>query len=165
MRVADIFKRLLGIDAVRISQVDVADQPSGRVITVTVERRRNRRMHCSRCGQRARTVYDRQVRFWRHLDAFRVRCVLKSRGAPGHLLRVRGHGRGGALGPARIPADARVRGHVCVARALRSQECCRRLDAHRLAHRRTHDQSALSPSTARSASVSMRSPTAKDTAT
>ena len=78
MRVADIFKRLLGIDAVRISQVDVADEPSGSVITVTVERRRNRKMHCGRCGQRARAVYDRQIRSWRHLDAFRVRCILKA---------------------------------------------------------------------------------------
>lgn len=78
MRVADIFKRLLGIDAARVSQVDVADEPSGRVITVTVERRRNRRMHCGRCGQRARSVYDRQIRSWRHLDAFRVRCVIRA---------------------------------------------------------------------------------------
>jgi len=76
MRVAYIFKRLMGIDAVRISHV--ADEPSGWVITVTVERRRNRRMHCGRCGQRARSVYDRQVRSWRHLDAFRVRCVIRA---------------------------------------------------------------------------------------
>jgi transposase len=78
MRVADIFKRLLGIDAVRISQVDVADEPSGRVITVMVERRRNRKMHCGRCGQRVRGVYDRQIRSWRHLDAFRVRCIIRA---------------------------------------------------------------------------------------
>ena len=78
MRVADIFKRLLGIDAVRISGIEVDEEPGGQVITLTVARRSNRRMHCGRCGQRARSVYDRQVRSWRHLDAFRVRCVLRA---------------------------------------------------------------------------------------
>ncbi len=76
MRVADIFKRLLRIDAVRVSDVRIVEEPGGQVITLTVARRSNRRMHCGRCGQRARSVYDRQVRSWRHLDAFRVRCVL-----------------------------------------------------------------------------------------
>jgi transposase len=78
MRVADIFKRLLGIDAVRVRDVEVVDVSGEELVTITLERRSNRRMHCSRCGQRARSVYDRQIRSWRHLDAFRVRCIIRA---------------------------------------------------------------------------------------
>jgi zinc-finger of transposase IS204/IS1001/IS1096/IS1165 len=103
MRVADIFKRLLGMDGVRVSDVRIVEEPGGQVITLTVARRSNRRMHCSGCGQRARSVYDRQVRSWRHLDAFRVRCILDGRGAPRDLRGLRGQRRGRAVGPAGIP--------------------------------------------------------------
>lgn len=77
MRVAALFKRLLGFDAVSVVAVDVVLEDGEQVLVVDVARRRNRRMFCSGCGQRCRAIYDRSTRRWRHLDVFRVRCVLR----------------------------------------------------------------------------------------
>ena len=38
---------------------------------------KRRRLFCSGCGQRVRAAYDRRVVAWRHLDVFRVRCVVR----------------------------------------------------------------------------------------
>ena len=78
MRVAGVFKRLLGLGAARVTKVEIIGEAGAEAVTVTVARRANRRMHCSRCGARCRSVYDRQIRSWRHLDAFRVRCVIRA---------------------------------------------------------------------------------------
>ena len=75
MRVATLFKRLLGFDGVRVAAVEVEDD-GGQVVVVELARRRNRRMFCSGCGRRCRGIYDRSIRRWRHLDVFRVRCVV-----------------------------------------------------------------------------------------
>ena len=77
MRVATLFKRLLGFDAVRVEAGDVVEDAGEQVLVVDLARRRNRRMFCSGCGTRCRAVYDRSVRSWRHLDVFRVRCRVR----------------------------------------------------------------------------------------
>ncbi len=38
---------------------------------------KRRRLVCSGCGERVGAGYDRRVVTWRHLDVFRVRCVLR----------------------------------------------------------------------------------------
>jgi transposase len=78
MRVASIFKRLLGLGAVSVTGVEVAESDGEQVVVVELARRRNRRMSCSGCGRRCRAIYDRSVRSWRHLDLFRVRCLIRA---------------------------------------------------------------------------------------
>jgi transposase len=68
----------LGLGAAPVSAVEVVAEGGTEMIAITLVRRANRRMHCSRCGARCRAVYDRQIRSWRHLDAFRVRCVIRA---------------------------------------------------------------------------------------
>lgn len=77
MRVAALFKRLLGFDAARVVAIDVVQESGEQVVVIDLARRRNRRMFCSGCGRCCRAVYDRSVRSWRHLDAFRVRCRIR----------------------------------------------------------------------------------------
>ena len=77
MRVAGVFNRLLGLLGVRVVAVDVGCERGEDVVVVDLERRRNRRMFCSGCGERCRAVYDRGPRSWRHLDVFRVRCEIR----------------------------------------------------------------------------------------
>ncbi len=77
MRVASLFKRVLGLGAVSVARVEVTGDAGGQVVEIELSRRRNRRMFCSGCGRRCRGIYDRQVRSWRHLDVFRVRCVVR----------------------------------------------------------------------------------------
>jgi transposase len=77
MRVATLFKRLLGLDDGRVVAVDVIEERGEQVVVVDLARRRNRRMSCSGCGMRCRAIYDRGVRSWRHLDVFRVRCRVR----------------------------------------------------------------------------------------
>jgi transposase len=129
MRVADIFKRLLGVDAVCVRDVEVVEVSDAELVTITLERRRNRKMHCGRCGQRARAVYDRQIRSWRHLDAFRVRCIVRAEVrrviCPGCGICAESVPR--ARPGSRSGAD--VRGHVCVAGPLGAQERRRTCDA------------------------------------
>ena len=78
MRVATLFKRLLGFDAVSVARIEVVERCGEQVVEVEVTRRRNRRMFCSGCGERCTAIYDRSVRSWRHLDVFRVRCIVKA---------------------------------------------------------------------------------------
>jgi transposase len=77
MRVATLFKRLLGLGEGRVVAVDVIEERGEQVVVVDLARRRNRRMSCSGCGRRCRAVYDRGIRSWRHLDVFRVRCRVR----------------------------------------------------------------------------------------
>lgn len=77
MRVATLFKRLLGFDDGRVVAVDVVEERGEQVVVVDLARRRNRRMVCSGCGCRCRAIYDRSTRSWRHLDVFRVRCMVR----------------------------------------------------------------------------------------
>lgn len=76
MRVASLFKRVLGLGAVSVARVEVTERRGEQLIEVEITRRRNRRMFCSGCGGRCTAIYDRAVRSWRHLDVFRVRCVV-----------------------------------------------------------------------------------------
>ena len=77
MRVASLFKRLLGFDAVSVVAVDVVEGDAEQIVVVDLARRRNRRMFCSGCQRRCRAIYDRSVRSWRHLDVFRTRCWVR----------------------------------------------------------------------------------------
>ena len=76
MRVATIFKRVLGLGAVSVARAEVVDRDGEQVIEVEITRRSDRRMFCSGCGGRCTAIYDRGVRKWRHLDVFRVRCFV-----------------------------------------------------------------------------------------
>ena len=58
MRVATLFKRLLGLDDGRVVAVEVAEERGEQVVVVDLARRRNRRMTCSGCGRRCRAIYD-----------------------------------------------------------------------------------------------------------
>ena len=78
MRVATLFKRLLGLGAVSVARIEVVERRGEQVVEVEITRRRNRRMFCSGCGERCTAIYDRSVRSWRHLDVFRVRCIVKA---------------------------------------------------------------------------------------
>jgi transposase len=77
MRVATLFKRLLGLDDGRVVAVEVVEERGEQVLVIDLGRRRNRRMFCSGCSRRCRAIYDRGVRSWRHLDVFRVRCRVR----------------------------------------------------------------------------------------
>jgi hypothetical protein len=52
MRVASLPKRLLGLDAVRLTDVRVEKHGGLEVLRISLARRANRRMFCSRCGCR-----------------------------------------------------------------------------------------------------------------
>ena len=124
MRVASLPKRLLGLGAVRVTDVEVERFAGAERITITVARRTNRRMRCSRCGHRCG-----QIRSWRHLDAFRVRCIVRA-----EVRRVICPGCGicaeslpWARPGSRSGAD--VRGHVCVAGPRGAHERRRASDA------------------------------------
>ena len=77
MRLATLFKRLLGMERERVVGVELVEQAGGQVVVVEVARPKRRRMFCSGCGQRIAAAYDRRVVAWRHLDVFRVRCVVR----------------------------------------------------------------------------------------
>ena len=66
MRTATIFRRLLGLQGVRV--VDVEFRADAFMIFATIELRR-RTLVCSRCGRASRAGgYDSKQRLWRHLD-------------------------------------------------------------------------------------------------
>lgn len=77
MRLAQVFKRLLGMERERVVAVEVAEDVDGEIVVVDVALRARRRMFCSGCGRRVRSGYDRRVTSWRHLDLFRMRCVIR----------------------------------------------------------------------------------------
>jgi hypothetical protein len=72
MRVASLPKRLLGLGAARVTGAEVLGRGGAQILEVTLARRSNGRMFCSRCGRRCTGIYDRQMRSWRHLDAVRA---------------------------------------------------------------------------------------------
>jgi hypothetical protein len=59
MRVATLFKRLLGCDGGRVVGVEVIGELGEQVVVVDLARRRNRR--CSGCGRRCRAIDDRRL--------------------------------------------------------------------------------------------------------
>jgi transposase len=77
MRLATVFKRLLGLGRERVVGVEFVEDAGGEVFVVEVARPKRRRMFCSGCGLQVKVGYDRRVVSWRHLDVFRVRCVLR----------------------------------------------------------------------------------------
>jgi transposase len=76
MRVATLFKRLLRLGRERVVGVELIEGHQERVI-VDIARPERRRMRCPGCGHATRTIYDRSLRSWRHLDALRTRCELR----------------------------------------------------------------------------------------
>ena len=78
MRVAQLLKRLLRLDGVRVTGVELVERADGNEeVVIDVARRERRRMRCPWCGRGTRATYDRRVRTWRHLDLLRVRCRLR----------------------------------------------------------------------------------------
>ena len=61
MRLATLFKRLLGMERERVVGVELVEQAGGQVVVVEVARPKRRRMFCSGCGQRIAAAYDRRV--------------------------------------------------------------------------------------------------------
>jgi transposase len=76
MRVATLFKRLLRLGRERVVAVELVEGDQERVV-VDIARPAARRMRCPGCGHTTRSVYDRSLRSWRHLDALRTRCELR----------------------------------------------------------------------------------------
>lgn len=72
MRVTTVFNRMLGLPGTRVTAVRV--EPDALVVSVRATRRRR----CCPCGASTRTVYDRTVRRWRHLDACGTRVWLEA---------------------------------------------------------------------------------------
>jgi transposase len=76
MRVADLFKRLLGLPGMRVAGVELTERAGGPLVLVRLARPARRAMACSGCGQVVRAAYDRAERRWRHRDLGGVRCEL-----------------------------------------------------------------------------------------
>jgi transposase len=77
MRVAELFKRLLGLPGVRVVDVDLTDRVGAAWLVVRIARPARRRMACSGCGQVVRAIYDRSERRLRHRDVLGARCELR----------------------------------------------------------------------------------------
>ena len=78
MRVATLFKRLLGIPGVRVVAVELEEQRAGQLLVVVrIARRAGRVLACSGCGQVMRAIYDRIERRWRHRDLLGARCQIR----------------------------------------------------------------------------------------
>ena len=77
MRLATVFKRLLGLARERVVEVELIEESDRQLLVVELALAKRRRLLCSGCGERAKVAYDRRVVTWRHLDVFRVRCVLR----------------------------------------------------------------------------------------
>jgi len=77
MRVATLFKRLLRLGRERVVAVELVEGENERVV-VDIARPERRAMRCPGCGHRTRSVYDRSIRSWRHLDALRTRVILRA---------------------------------------------------------------------------------------
>lgn len=77
MRVATLFKRLLGLAGVRVVDVELEEHSGGPLVVVHVVRPARRVLACCRCGQVMRAVYDHIERRWRHRDVLGARCQLR----------------------------------------------------------------------------------------
>jgi transposase len=78
MRVAELFKRLLGLSGVQVAGVELRERAGGPLVVVWITRPRRRRMACSGCGQIVAAVYDRAERRWRHRDLGAARCEIRA---------------------------------------------------------------------------------------
>jgi transposase len=77
MRLATVFRRLLGLQAVRVTDVEL--RADALVVFVDVEVQR-RTLTCGRCRRRRRAgTYDSKVRLWRHLDLGAWEVYLRAR--------------------------------------------------------------------------------------
>lgn len=79
MRVATLFKRLLGLAGVRVVGVELEEHRAGPLVVVHLARPTKRVLACSGCGQVMRAVYDHIERRWRHRDVLGARCQLRCR--------------------------------------------------------------------------------------
>ena len=77
MRVTTLFKRLLGLEGVRVVSVELEQEDGKERVVVGLAWARRRRPRCGRCGLRGRGVYDRSLRSWRHLDVLRTVCLVR----------------------------------------------------------------------------------------
>ena len=77
MRVATLFKRLLGLEGERVVGIEMCGEGGHQEVVVDLARRERRRMRCGRCDRVVGGIYDRSTRSWRHLDLMRVRCTLR----------------------------------------------------------------------------------------
>lgn len=76
MRVAQLFKRLLGLPGVRVVGVELIERAGSPWVVVRLARPGARAMACSGCGQAVRAIYDRSERRFRHRDLAGARCEL-----------------------------------------------------------------------------------------
>jgi transposase len=65
MRVQTVFQRLLDLQGIRVTAVEMVVGALAIIVDVALRRRR---MVCSRCGRSCTTFYDSKLRTWRHLD-------------------------------------------------------------------------------------------------
>lgn len=80
MRVAELFKRLLGLPGVRVVDVALEERAGGPWVVVRIAPcSGGRRPACSGCGQLVRGAYDRVERRWRHRDLGGARCEVRTR--------------------------------------------------------------------------------------
>jgi transposase len=77
MRLTTVFRRLLCLQAVRVTGVEL--RPDALMVFVDVTLRRSM-LTCSRCHRRRRAgTYDSKVRLWRHLDLGAWEVYLRAR--------------------------------------------------------------------------------------
>jgi transposase len=77
MRLATVFRRLLGLQAVRVTGVEL--RADAFAVFVDVQQRRQT-LTCSRCRRRRRAgTYDSKLRLWRHLDLGAWEVYLRAR--------------------------------------------------------------------------------------
>lgn len=77
MRLTTVFRRLLCLQAVRVTNVEL--RTDALVVFVDVELQRRTKL-CPRCGRRSRAgTYDSKVRLWRHLDLGAWEVYLRAR--------------------------------------------------------------------------------------
>lgn len=77
MRLTNLFRRLLCLQGVRVTDVDLRDDSL--VVFVDVEITHKMKV-CSRCSRRSRAgTYDSKVRLWRHLDLGAWEVYLRGR--------------------------------------------------------------------------------------
>jgi transposase len=79
MRVATLFKRLLGLAGVRVVGVELEEPGGEPLVVVHLARPARRVLACSVCGQVGRAIYDHIERRWRHRDVLGARCQLRCR--------------------------------------------------------------------------------------
>jgi len=77
MRVTTLFKRLLGLEGVRVVAVELEGEPGEERVVVDLARGERRLLRCPRCGFRTRACYDRSLRTLRHLDVLRTPCHVR----------------------------------------------------------------------------------------